>query len=423
MFRKTNPAFRLAILYLLVSATWILGSDWAVVQLTGNDHDLLYRIESIKGLSFIGICSILLYLAAKRLYKNSTSALEKSEELLKRYQALSQASKEGFADHDYIADKAEINEQMKFFMEAEGNEVEHFRLKLKKRMHPDDYPRVYRNFIDTVNKGSDIWQAEYRILMLDGSYHDVTQKAYLMRNRDQELIRVISAFQDVSEARNMRTAYLRQELKHKIHLGQSILRAEEDERNRWAEELHDNVCQNLTVAKLYIGQMSSDPSTTGMFATKTSDMVSKALNDIRQLSATIKPPGFSNLSMEQALEELFDNVRRVKTYQVKMDFSNFQEERLLEEHKLLMYRVVQEQLSNIIKYAQASTITVVAQTIEGDAYISIEDNGKGFDLRSIKGGIGLKNIQSRLEVFSGCLEIDAAPGKGCRIKARFSLLS
>ena len=87
----------------------------------------------------------------------------------------------------------------------------------------------------------------------------------------------------------------------------------------------------------------------------------------------------------------------------------------------MIYRVVQEQLNNIIKYAQASFIEIFIRSSELNVQIEIRDNGKGFDTGKRKTGIGLRNIRSRLQVYSGSLSIESAPGSGCTLIAGFSL--
>ena len=87
----------------------------------------------------------------------------------------------------------------------------------------------------------------------------------------------------------------------------------------------------------------------------------------------------------------------------------------------MVYRVVQEQLNNIIKYADAKKVSV-ALYIKGDhVYLTIKDDGNGFNPGHVKTGIGLKNIKSRQDAFYGHLNIHSAPGKGCELEASFNL--
>lgn len=220
----------------------------------------------------------------------------------------------------------------------------------------------------------------------------------------------------------IKLAMFHQELRHKQILGQSIIKTQEEERDRWALELHDNVSQLLTVIKLYLDQMSVEPSQSPALLTKAREMTQKALNDIRQLSASIKPPEFALVSLHTAIEQLLANILRVKQYEFILHLDNMNENELKDDQKLMIFRVVQEQLNNIIKYANASQITIRVITRSKKVSIEIIDNGRGFDTSKSKTGIGLLNIRSRLQVYAGHLTIDSEPGKGCRVSAGFSLV-
>ena len=345
----------------------------------------------------------------------------KSEEMLDRYKALGEASREGIADHDLITDVANINEQMKVYLELDEDVVEHFSIKYRQRIHPDDRPTVVRNFRETVASGATLWQGDFRCLLTNSTYHDVRNRGTILRDENGRATRFIFILQDVSELRNMRTAFYEQQIRHKQLVGQSIIKAQESERNRWAEELHDNVGQLLTVVKLYLDQLAAQVNPHSYLISKSQEMTVKALNDIRQLSASIKPPEFSISTLEQSIENLLENIARIRPYEFRLDLEQLDENQLKDDQKLMIYRVVQEQLNNILKYAHASFIEISIRSSELNVQIEIRDNGKGFDTSKRETGIGLRNIRSRLQVYSGSLIIESSPGKGCMLIAGFSL--
>jgi two-component system sensor histidine kinase UhpB len=295
-------------------------------------------------------------------------------------------------------------------------------MKFRKRLHPDDLGRVIKNFEDTLKTTSNLWQVDYRYKMNGNKYHDMISRGYIIRDEDQKPYRIIAAVQDVTEIRNIRSALFQQELRHRQMLGQSIIKTQEEERNRWALELHDNVGQLLTVIKLYMEQMVIEPSKTATLLPKAQEMTDKVLNDIRQLSASMKPPEFNVTSLHDAIRQLLANIQRVKTYDFDLHIEELNEQQLNDDHKLMIFRVVQEQLNNIIKYAQADHIVIYIANTAQKASIEIIDDGKGFDTSVIASGIGLRNIRSRLQVYVGQLDIDSSPGEGCRLNAEFGLV-
>jgi two-component system, NarL family, sensor histidine kinase UhpB len=149
-------------------------------------------------------------------------------------------------------------------------------------------------------------------------------------------------------------------------------------------------------------------------------LVEKVLDEIRQLSAAIRPQEFATLSIKEALDQLIYSIQRVKKeYLFEIEVCQLAEERLTDQHKLMIYRVVQEQVNNILKYAQPHLITITIQSKGDLVTIVVEDDGSGFDPQRAQGGIGLRNIQSRLQIFGGHMKIDSSPGNGCILYAQF----
>jgi two-component system, NarL family, sensor histidine kinase UhpB len=103
---------------------------------------------------------------------------------------------------------------------------------------------------------------------------------------------------------------------------------------------------------------------------------------------------------------------------LKVSFVNeLEKDKLMDRGRILMmYRVVQEQLNNILKHAQAKNITINLKSSESQIYLSIEDNGIGFDVHKQSLGIGLANISSRVSLYSGKMNITSSPGNGCMLE-------
>lgn len=88
----------------------------------------------------------------------------------------------------------------------------------------------------------------------------------------------------------------------------------------------------------------------------------------------------------------------------------------------MIYRVVQEQVNNIVKYAEARSVEIkLDNTSSNQVLITVRDDGKGFDPEKVKTGIGLRNIQSRLQVYNGQMVIHSSPGNGCLLEASFPI--
>lgn len=122
----------------------------------------------------------------------------------------------------------------------------------------------------------------------------------------------------------------------------------------------------------------------------------------------------------ESIEKLSANINRLKPVSIELDNQSLNEGELENDKKLMIYRVVQEQINNIIKYAEARSVEIkLDNTSSNLVLISVRDDGKGFDPEKVRTGIGLRNIQSRLQVYNGSLKINTSPGNGCLLEASF----
>ena len=99
------------------------------------------------------------------------------------------------------------------------------------------------------------------------------------------------------------------------------------------------------------------------------------------------------------------------------------EDRLSEDLKISIYRIIQEQLNNIRKHAHASSVHMLLEHGENNIYLFIEDNGCGFDVHSKRKGLGITNIINRAETFNGGVQLVSSPGRGCSMRINFRLNS
>ena len=114
--------------------------------------------------------------------------------------------------------------------------------------------------------------------------------------------------------------------------------------------------------------------------------------------------------------DLIHPVRLAQKLHIELKASNFDETGLPENKKLMLYRIIQEALSNIIKHAQATAVQIKLVRKSRAVVLCIRDNGQGFALENVRKGLGLANIRNRAELFAGIVTIKTAPGAGCTLK-------
>ena len=193
---------------------------------------------------------------------------------------------------------------------------------------------------------------------------------------------------------------------------------EEKQRREIGEELHDNVNQLLAVTKLYMNIAMEQPDKRSEMLAKGKDMLMNAMEEIRKLSRQLTCPEVIS-SLENALSTLRYSVQAGVNFSLILNYDRDAEPRLTSGRKMAIYRIVQEQLSNIIKYAKP-TVAVIEISVTPDAVLlSVKDNGSGFNPMVAAEGIGVKNMQHRAENENGSFNIHGALNEGCAISAVF----
>jgi len=197
----------------------------------------------------------------------------------------------------------------------------------------------------------------------------------------------------------------------------AIIKTQEDERYEIGGELHDNICQLLAAAKMSLSMMkpSLTPSVIDLY-NQSSEGIMMAIEEIRNLSHRLAPAFFDNTKLEQAFEGLLKTFNVRNTYHISMNFeSSAKNYPINQEIQLCLYRILQEQLRNIINYANCTSIDIKVFIKNDKLQMRIADDGIGFNLNQVKDGIGLSNMKRRAEIFLGEFHINSSEGKGCEI--------
>jgi PAS domain S-box-containing protein len=204
---------------------------------------------------------------------------------------------------------------------------------------------------------------------------------------------------------------------HENKITKAIIKTQEDERYEIGSELHDNVCQLLAAAKMNLGILkpSLEPPVITTY-NHARESINLALAEIRNLSHRLAPAFFDNTRLDEAFDNLLRTFNVENKYDISLYFNNTaMNYQINPEMQLNLYRILQEQLRNIIEYAKGTSIEVGVFIYNNKLKMRIADDGVGFDVNSVKKGIGLANIKRRAELFSGKLQVNSEPGKGCEL--------
>jgi signal transduction histidine kinase len=200
---------------------------------------------------------------------------------------------------------------------------------------------------------------------------------------------------------------------------QSILKGQEEERSRLAKDLHDGLGGMLSGVKLQLGAMKGNlilSEEHGRTFNNALGKLDESISEMRRVAHNMMPEALMKLGLQQALQDYCDGLSESQSFKINCEFHAL-EKRMPSSTEIVVYRIVQELLNNAVKHSGAANIFVQVMRHDNNLSITVEDNGKGFDVKEmeIANGAGLKNIRSRVDYLKGQLDIKSTPGKGTSV--------
>lgn len=290
------------------------------------------------------------------------------------------------------------------------------------RVHPEDKERVVSRMFSTIRKRESFWSDEYRFIKGDGSIAYVMDCGYTLFAEDGKPYRMVGAMNDVTELRKLEQERLHHKTQEQRKVARAMLQGQEKERNQLGRELHDNISQLLAAIKMKLGFSLSHPEKAQNFLQQCVENIQEAITETRNLSHRMVMPRFSESTLRDEMTNLlkmYDNPDR-KTI---LEINGVDDSTIPAMVKETLYRIAQEQMHNVEKYARASEVVLEIRAYDHHVSMRIEDNGVGFDTGKKRNGIGLTNIHNRAESFNGSALVLSEPGKGCRLFVEIPLQS
>ena len=215
------------------------------------------------------------------------------------------------------------------------------------------------------------------------------------------------------------------EISHQKELLRSIIITQEVERKRIAQDLHDDISSKLNVVSLNTHLLKT-PNLSEVELTKITDNITNltqnALENSRRIAHDLLPPVLEKFGIHAGIEELVVEFNSSKVVHVvyknelQFDIQDI-------DKQLHVFRILQELLNNSVRHGKASEVSIVFKSINGNSTCQYTDNGVGFDVDSedSQKGLGMKNIESRINFLNGDLEINSSKNKGVHINFTFKL--
>ena len=345
-----------------------------------------------------------------------TDQVELQDKLIKsieRHEYVNEATSDAIYDWDFTTKtlyRSNRFEEIFGYPDKKISVLQRMRL-----VHPDDLHH-FKHIIFSSLRSTAVnrWQVEYRLKIANGTYRNVLDKAFIIRGKDRAL-RVIGALQDITAQKGLQEQLVNQEKRSKREIIKSIIQTQEKERRKLSVELHDNVNQMLASCKLMLEVAKEDGDNAKMLTEKTYQSIQTVIDEIRRISHDLNPSAIVDVGLVEAIEQLTEKINVSGKIRVRFVPNSREYNTLNEDDKIAIFRMVQEQLSNILKHANASNIVIRLEVMSNKVRLCIKDDGVGFNLSQCKKGLGLHNIYNRVEYYSGSIQIHTSEGNGCEM--------
>ncbi len=216
---------------------------------------------------------------------------------------------------------------------------------------------------------------------------------------------------DVSEIKRLEQERLKIKTEEHKKITQAILQGQEKERNHIGRELHDNITQLLASTKLFLSFAASKNEVLKDLIKYPLELLDSSVEEIRSLCKNLVTP-LKDIDLEDLVKGLVVKMEQAVPVKTRLSYT-VRKDLLSDDLKLNIYRILQELLNNIQKYAMARQVSITIEYQDNKLYITVQDDGVGFDSTCKSNGIGLSNITNRLESFDGTIVINTSKGNGC----------
>ncbi len=286
--------------------------------------------------------------------------------------------------------------------------------------YPDGRPYGLRDWplIRALEEGEITHNEEIWIKRGDGTRGCLSANAAPIRDEEGRISAAVVAFTDMTDRKAADA--------DRDQLTRRLLKAQEEERLRIARELHDQLGQDLTALSLGLKSLEPVLHAQGKQAqlNELRATVDQMSVEVHSTASSLRPTSLSDLGLRQALSCLVSSwaSRLGITADAHLEVLD---EQLGEEDQVVIYRVVQEALTNVAKHSGANSVSVTVQWVGGGVRVAIEDDGRGFDpacdAAKRSDGLGLSGMRERLALAGGKLSVETAPGRGTTVYAALPL--
>jgi PAS domain S-box-containing protein len=269
----------------------------------------------------------------------------------------------------------------------------------------------------------DATEVEDLVITRDGETRRIAWRNTVVLGTDGETVTTLSSGRDITEQRRAE-AQLQSSRQQLRNLAGRLHAVREEERTAIARELHDALGQKLTAIRMDLGLLQEETPAGGRIGSLIEDMVDQvegSLRRVRAVAKQLRPPELDALGLADAVETHVHEFRERSGLEVELELDASLPRHA--EASIVMFRILQEALTNVARHAQAERVAVSLTAHDSGVILAVEDDGVGITTDQLESAdsIGLIGVRERVGALGGSVEITALPGKGTRLQARLPL--
>ncbi len=301
-------------------------------------------------------------------------------------------------------------------------------------VHPDDLSTERTNVQAMASGTMHRYHREMRFLRRDGTTAWATVNGTAIRTDDGELLFCLRLVEDITEQKQLQQMLVETERRRSEDLRKfatNVQRAQEEERQRIARELHDDICQRLSGMKLNMEVLEDEIRLTDRRTSRIlrgfRKQFEQTISEVRRLSSNLRPTVLDDFGLTIAMNLLVRDFERMHGISVHLESKGLSVERLDPQVEIALYRIAQESLTNVARHAEADTVDIELLARDKFAELTIRDNGRGFDetesmnAREAGHGMGLISMRERAELLGGTCLVSSRPTDGTTVFASIPL--
>jgi PAS domain S-box-containing protein len=350
--------------------------------------------------------------------KRAEESLRQSEE---RYRTILENMEEGYSEVDLKGNITFLNESFRKHLGYTKEEL--LGMNYRKYFDQENAQKAFKAYNQVYKTGKPLKQVEWEMIRKDGTKRITAVSISLIKDASNQAIGFRSIGRDETERKKGLEALKKSEKDLRL-LSNRLIKAQEKEQKRIAIELHDDLGQSLVGLKMRLSgvhhRLEENQTELKQEIKQAAESIDLMTGNVRRISRDLRPSVLEHMGLIEALQWLFEYFTTTHKIKIekeiaipKVSFSKNQE--------IIIFRIFQEALTNIVKHAQATQIFIDLKKEGRTAVFSIKDNGRGFNLEEVKGkksyesGIGLIAMKERATMAGGDLEINSQTGNGTLI--------